>query len=165
VSTRHTNGGATAAEALGKTGNVIMKGNPGFVDIEAQDFALRPDSPAWKLGFKPIPFAQIGLQRDAYRRSLPVLEHVIRPGSRTFAGELAVTLRPSTRGEQSVLRYTLDGSEPGPKSPRYSRPLTVEGATTLKTAAFDADGPSSNRSQVVTATFTAARRGPVVGST
>ncbi|MEI6502397.1 MAG: right-handed parallel beta-helix repeat-containing protein, partial [Armatimonadota bacterium] len=160
TSARHTNGDAAAAEVLGKTGNVIFKGNPGFADIEAQDFTLKPDSPVWKLGFKPIPFAQIGLQRDTYRRSLPVLEPVIRPGSRTFAGELTVTLKPPTRGERAVLRYTLDGSEPGPQSPQCTGPLTVKRTTTLKAAAFAADGKSNTRSQVITATFTAARLGP-----
>ena len=37
----------------------------------AQDFALQRDSPAWKLGFQPIPFDQIGLYRDELRASLP----------------------------------------------------------------------------------------------
>ena len=38
-----------------------MDGNPGFVDIENEDFRLRDDSPAWELGFEPIPFDKIGL--------------------------------------------------------------------------------------------------------
>ena len=37
----------------------------------ARDFALRRDSPAWKLGFQPIPFDKIGLYRDKLRASLP----------------------------------------------------------------------------------------------
>jgi len=33
-------------------------------------FQLPKDSPAWKLGFKPIAFDQIGLRRDADRQGL-----------------------------------------------------------------------------------------------
>jgi hypothetical protein len=34
--------------------------DPLFVDAEAHDFRLRPDSPAYKLGFKPIPAESLG---------------------------------------------------------------------------------------------------------
>jgi len=36
----------------------------------ATDFALRKDSPAWALGFRRIPFEQIGLREDELRRGL-----------------------------------------------------------------------------------------------
>ncbi|HEY5911471.1 MAG TPA: right-handed parallel beta-helix repeat-containing protein [Verrucomicrobiae bacterium] len=39
-------------------------------NCRATDFALRSDSPAWKLGFKKIPLAQIGLRRDELRARL-----------------------------------------------------------------------------------------------
>ena len=35
--------------------------DPQFVDLEKGDLRLRPDSPAWKLGFQPIDLAKIGL--------------------------------------------------------------------------------------------------------
>jgi len=35
------------------------------------DFAIQPDSPAWGLGFQPIPLARIGLQKDSWRATLP----------------------------------------------------------------------------------------------
>jgi len=44
--------------------------DPGFVAPEKMDFRLKPDSPAWKIGFKPIPMDQIGLQQNAERRQL-----------------------------------------------------------------------------------------------
>jgi hypothetical protein len=44
--------------------------DPGFVAPNKMDFRLRPDSPAWKLGFQPIPVERIGLQDDEYRREL-----------------------------------------------------------------------------------------------
>jgi hypothetical protein len=37
------------------------------------DFAVRRDSPAWKLGFEPIPLNRIGLYRDDLRKALPRL--------------------------------------------------------------------------------------------
>ncbi len=45
--------------------------DPRFVDAEHGDFRLRPDSPALKLGFKPIDRSQIGLYGDQAWRDLP----------------------------------------------------------------------------------------------
>ncbi|MDH7569279.1 MAG: right-handed parallel beta-helix repeat-containing protein, partial [Armatimonadota bacterium] len=56
----------------------LLEGDPRFVDPKRLDFRLRKDSPAWKLGFKPIPMEQIGLKKDAQRASWPV-ESVVRP--------------------------------------------------------------------------------------
>jgi hypothetical protein len=39
-----------------------------LVDARKGDFHLRPQSPAVKIGFKPIPFERIGLYRDKWRR-------------------------------------------------------------------------------------------------
>lgn len=51
---------------------IRMEGNyigldPGFVDLAHKDFRLRENSPAYKLGFKRIPFEKIGLYWDGYR--------------------------------------------------------------------------------------------------
>jgi hypothetical protein len=54
----------------------------------------------------------------------------------SFAVELA------TRAGASI-RYTIDGSEPGPASPVYEGPLTILGETTFKARAFWPDGVSS----------------------
>jgi hypothetical protein len=43
--------------------NVFVKGDPGFVDVEHQDFRLKRSSPAFRAGFKEIPFRSIGLER------------------------------------------------------------------------------------------------------
>jgi hypothetical protein len=58
-------------DILSGSGNILMDKDPGFVDIANQNFQLKEDSPAWKLGFKPIPFEKIGLYIDGYRTSLP----------------------------------------------------------------------------------------------
>lgn len=45
-----------------------------LIGTPAESFRLPADSPAWKLGFKPIPFEQIGLQSDEDRARLKILE-------------------------------------------------------------------------------------------
>lgn len=56
-----------------KLENNLVDADPGFVGQDGKDFRLRPDSPAWKLGFQPIPVEKIGLQDDEYRRDLKFL--------------------------------------------------------------------------------------------
>lgn len=55
-------------------GNAAFKlEEAGLVDAAGGDFALRKDSPVFVRipGFPPIPFAQIGLRKDAFRTSVP----------------------------------------------------------------------------------------------
>jgi len=54
----------------------------------------------------------------------------------SFAVELAAR-------EGATIRYTVDGSEPGPDSLVYGRPVVIEGETTVKARAFWPDGTSS----------------------
>lgn len=42
------------------------------------DFALKPDSPVWKLGFQPLPLEKIGLYKSPERASWPV-KSAVRP--------------------------------------------------------------------------------------
>jgi len=44
--------------------------DPGFVAPERLDFRLKPNSPAWAIGFQPIPVEQIGLQQNDERSEL-----------------------------------------------------------------------------------------------
>jgi hypothetical protein len=48
--------------------------DPLFVDAKHDDYRLRPDSPALKLGFKPIPFQRIGPYRSPLRASWPIVQ-------------------------------------------------------------------------------------------
>jgi len=48
-----------------------------FVEEPPKNFQLRDDSPAYKLGFKPIPIEKIGLYKDELRASWPV-QHEVR---------------------------------------------------------------------------------------
>lgn len=54
--------------------NNYVGNDPGFVDRANADFRLKKDSPMWRLGFKPLPFPKMGLQKDAYRKTLPATE-------------------------------------------------------------------------------------------
>ena len=57
--------------------NLVDK-DPLFVDRAQENFQLRGDSPAYRLGFKRIPIEKIGLYQDARRASWPV-KHTVRP--------------------------------------------------------------------------------------
>jgi hypothetical protein len=45
--------------------------DPRFVDAARGDYRLREDSPAWAVGFRPIPLDEIGLVADEWRKSIP----------------------------------------------------------------------------------------------
>lgn len=66
------------AKTFGTIADNLTDADPGFVDCAKDDYRLRPDSPAWKLGFQPIPWDQIGLYRSPQRASWPV-HHPVRP--------------------------------------------------------------------------------------
>ena len=48
--------------------------DPLFVNAAADDYRLKPNSPAYKLGFKPIPVEKIGPYKDDLRASWPIVE-------------------------------------------------------------------------------------------
>jgi hypothetical protein len=48
----------------------LVQGDPGFVGLAKPNFQLKPDSPAFKLGFQRIPEEKIGLIQDEYRALL-----------------------------------------------------------------------------------------------
>lgn len=48
--------------------------DPQFVDPARDDYRLRETSPAWALGFKPIPVEKIGPYRDELRATWPIAE-------------------------------------------------------------------------------------------
>jgi len=59
-----------------------------------------------------------------------------------FTDSVTVTLRtPWLEGVE--IRYTLDGSEPAPQSPRYEKPLVLGETTTLRTTAFREGRPAT----------------------
>lgn len=62
-----------AWQALGMDTHSLVA-DPLFVDAANRDYRLRPDSPAIKLGFKPIPIEKIGPYEDDLRASWPIVE-------------------------------------------------------------------------------------------
>jgi hypothetical protein len=53
-------------------GNVVSDKDPGFIDVKNENFQLRDDSLAYKLGFQKIPIDKIGLFIDDFRKKLPL---------------------------------------------------------------------------------------------
>lgn len=65
----------TRIEPAAEPGAVI-EGNlvgvdPKFVDAARGDYRFQDDSPAWAIGFRPIPFDRIGLVADDWRSAIP----------------------------------------------------------------------------------------------
>lgn len=58
-------------EEIVQVRNNLVGTDPHFVDAANGDFRLAEDSPAWALGFVPLPMERIGLQRDRFRTTLP----------------------------------------------------------------------------------------------
>jgi hypothetical protein len=77
--------------------------DPGFVDPKRGDFRLKADSPAFKLGFQPIPMEEIGPQKDGTRLSVPKRSLVW--------GTLSVEKAPSAKEgsvQPGVIRMELE---------------------------------------------------------
>lgn len=76
--------GWTAWQKLGYDRHSVIA-DPLFVDPRRDDYRLRDDSPAFKLGFQAIPFEKIGPYKSPDRATWPVAddcwreEHVLRP--------------------------------------------------------------------------------------
>ncbi len=67
--------------------------DPLFVAPDKDDWRLKPDSPAMKLGFKPIPVEKIGPYKDPLRASWPIVEAA---GAREF-----IAAHPGVMGEKN----------------------------------------------------------------
>lgn len=57
-----------------------------------------------------------------------------QPAGGSFAGPVTVTLASSEPGAE--IRYTLDGSAPGPNDSRYEAPIHVEGPAVVRARAY-----------------------------
>lgn len=79
----------------------------------------------------------------------PAATPVITPAVRTFSP--SVTVRISCATADSVIHFTLDGSDPTEQSPVYSAPITLSETTTIKAAAFKS---GMTPSAITSVTFT-----------
>jgi len=82
---------------------------------------------------------------------------VISAPQTRFTAPLTVTLASPAKGE---IRYTLDGTEPTPSSPLYTKPFTITATTTVKARVYAPGLPPSftatrrfNYDYIVAATF------------
>jgi hypothetical protein len=155
----YPNGDPGVVAEFAKRGNILVLGDPGFGDLQTQDFRFSPHSRAARFCFDRIPFERMGLVKDDCRKALPITVYAptIIPGSTNLAGTRTVRIlpTPSPHGQRCVVRYTLDGSDPTPQSPVYIRPLMIANTVTLKAAAFVAGKPQDRQSETVVATFRA----------
>jgi uncharacterized repeat protein (TIGR03806 family) len=71
----------------------------------------------------------------------------IEPAGGNFAGSVTVTLMESEPGAE--VRYTLDGSVPGPADALYAAPIRLTGAAVLRARAFKSGFTRSITSQQV----------------
>lgn len=96
--------------------------------------------------------------RASIDEALIVAAPFIASGSRTFRGTQEVTLGNAEKDAE--IHYTLDGTVPSRRSPRYARPIAVSESVTLEAIAF------RNRSPVGP-TFQVGRDGvsPVISAT
>ena len=60
-------------QEMGKDRNSIVA-DPLFIDPSKDDYRLKSDSPAFKLGFQLIPVERIGPYKNEYRASWPIIE-------------------------------------------------------------------------------------------
>jgi hypothetical protein len=61
--------------------NNLLDQDPRFVDAAGGDYRLRADSPAFKLGFKPIPMESIGLFNGGFKSDAGVRQALERAGA------------------------------------------------------------------------------------
>jgi hypothetical protein len=113
------------AKEFGTIRDNLTDADPLFLDPARDDYRLQEGSPALALGFKPMPFAQLGLYAHSLRATWPVRHAVRAPDA---AAETAVAKPAVPAGPPPVFRV-----------PRRTVEVTVDGV--LGPAEWD--GPAS----------------------
>lgn len=152
-----SDGDAIRYTSKGNTLYAISKGWPGqsltlkraLVEKGSAIYLLGYDRPLeWKQGDggltieMPRGFDPSSLASEAYAfrlgEVLPAVERVsIEPSSGIMTDHRpvqVVTMSTTTKG--AVIRYTLDGSEPTSRSPRYSKPIEIRKDADIRAKAF-----------------------------
>lgn len=81
-----------------------------------------------------------------WRSVVPIPADMVRPVQMTplpGAYNVLPTVQLSTQTPDAVIRFTVDGSAPGPESPIYTAPIQLAGNTTIRAVAIRSDGTMS----------------------
>ena len=113
--------------------------DPGFLDPEAGDYRLAPDSPARRLGIESIDISRAGLE-PAWRQRL-----IGRQWSTRIEPDGGLIWQPVTVSivanvADAVIHYTQDGSRPDRGSARYTGPFSVAPHTKVRAVAYAPGG-------------------------
>jgi hypothetical protein len=115
-----------------------ISADPQFTDIGKANFSLKSESPALKVGFRPIDVASIGLESPWKERLVGThfIETRITPATYYIkAGEtVSVTIESSDRN--ATIRYTTDGSEPTESSTIYRGRENIRGPFFIRAKSF-----------------------------
>ena len=120
-------------QALGRDENSIIA-DPLFVDAAAFDFRLKPDSPAFKVGFKPFDVSDVGLYGESDWTQLP--KEIVRkplelpPVQHRGPQPIDDGFETTEVGEHAAMAVT-SGEEPG-ASIRVTGETAASGSRCLK---------------------------------
>ena len=116
-----------------------LAADPRFVDPDRGDFGFLPDSPAGRLGIKPIDTSRAGLESPYRERFVGrSIGCVISPYGRMLRRPTEISIACDDPGAE--IRYTLDGSEPTRQSTVYRAPFVLAEPAMVRARAFAADG-------------------------
>jgi len=122
----------------------LRKGNKEAVTVNV------PEAGIWYImlhGYKA--YAGLSLLADSVPPTSKVKTPVIKPSGGTYYGPVKVTMTCKTSG--ATIRWTSDGTPPGPYSTLYTGPITVSATSTIKAAAFK---PGMLDSSIATVAYT-----------
>ena len=107
-------------------------GDPLFVNAEQGDFTLRPDSPAFQLGFQPIDLSKSGLQGEAewVNRPKQIPRPAFTPPPVPEPAKIGEDFEGASVGDQSAQGSTI--GEEGEASVRVVAETAASGAHSLK---------------------------------
>jgi hypothetical protein len=125
-----------AWQARGQDQGSILA-DPRFVSFAHRDWRLQPDSPAFRLGFKPIDLSQVGNYPSPDRRSWPRPEvKVLREPAEYDPRKVTVQCPPRQDYEHYEVgetdRYAHVGEERGLSSVRVTEETAASGRRSLK---------------------------------
>lgn len=98
--------------------------DPLFTDPRKEDYTVKPNSPALKMGFRNFPMNQFGH-----------LMTRIQPFGGQFADSTQIVLSADIRGMD--IRYTLDGTQPTQNSLAFSSPFYLDHSAMIRVQTFN----------------------------